>query len=732
VTLQAYSVDSNEIGYFRIFATPPGGDSREITMFRGAPITVSSASTVDPFTDSVASLSCPQITIFDLPGAGDLDWLVPDCDIDIVWANYGAYDYEWSWEGFVVSYDFSMDGTSSSYTIELKGALFSLDDYLAKPTFLRRPLPYEILIQRAFDPDRNPARLKKLKVTFPEDWKRRVPEYRGPDGYESTLKPAGVTPGQLWTGLVSRSTGSWEPTLTGHVQSLLSVMFDDGGSQWTIRNRGGRRPELFLRTPPSAGSTEILEVTLGAPGVQFQGSRDFSQRANVIYGQGKDEAGITYSGMVVAPNGTNTYFKPYAWSPLVYPRKDNSALKRNQKTKETIIRFQDGLDELAATKVAQSQLQRFIDPGITGTLSLSSDPRTADGKPFPRMLIKAGTTFRIKNLLGIREGVLVHVTQASVNFEDLSVSLTVDSKYRDVLTVDEVRARTRDALSPLRSLQVGKFSNTIQDLLYPWSYREGSGIIPSGGGLNAKEFFLDHLPSHAQFPYEEWTKRYPPRTHPSYYVRIGPTNVNNSTDNWSAAPRNGDTALAIPVRMGQAGSIRLTQIAAYDKDGNVVPVRFHVSFYKKNGVGPDAMPQFTEAPSTMKWLAPAGIVTSYDVGNSHPFIKDAWETVKSDGTAHEDDSLLTRGGSEFVVGWGNYYEPAGYSPGRFSNGASRTGILVDDTQWTWDNTDLFDPLGVQPIEEDAGSLFIMIYCDEQGDEPIYFQGRVFRVEPGTQ
>jgi hypothetical protein len=744
-SLTAVPVDQNPIGYFRIFATPPGGTTQEITIFRGAPITIDNAATADPFTDTTASLTCPQITVFDTPGTGDLDWLVPDCDIDIVWENYGSYDYKWRWEGFLASYDFNFDPSNSGFRIDLKGALFGLDDYLAIPKFPRRPIPYEILIKQAFSQLEHPARLKELKVSFPADWKTVVPEYKSASfikdhpeftiqSYIQSLKPSGVTTGQKWSGLASRNTGSWEPVLSGFVQSLLSTMFDEGSSQWTIRNTGLRTPELYLRRPPKPDDGQILEITLGAPGVGFSGSRDFTQRANVIYGQGKDEAGITYSGMAVSPDGSNTYFEPYAWSPLTYPRTNNPSRDKFAKAKETMIRFQDGLDEIAATRVAQAQLQRFTDPGIAGTITLNSDPRTADGKPFPRMLIKAGRTFRIKNLLGINEGLLVHVTQATVNFADLSVSLTVDSKYRDVLTVDEVRARTRDALSPLRALQVGKFSNTINDLLYPWSYKEGSGMVPS----SSKDFFLDKLPKTASFPYEEFTRRYPPRKYPNYYIKIGPTDKTNSTNNWCGVPRkSGSRRLALPVRMSQAGAIRLSQIAAYDKDGNVLPVRFHVSLYKINGVGPDAMPKFPSdfnfGGTPRKWLKPTGVAVNYEQGQRNPFFENAWEKVTQSGVDVPSADYLTATNADVIVGWGNYFEPAGYSPGRFSRGADRTGLLEDTTTWEWNNSDLFDPQGVNLANvEEAGSLFIEIFCDEQGDEPVFFQGRFFRVEPGTQ
>ena len=84
------------------------------------------------------------------------------------------------------------------------------------------------------------------------------------------------------------------------------------------------------------------------------------------------------------------------------------------------------------------------------------------------------------------------------------------------------------------------------------------------------------------------------------------------------------------------------------------------------------------------------------------------------------------------MGWGNYYEPAGYSPGRFSKGAGRTGLLEDNTTWTWnldEDLDLDKP-SENAKKEYAGMLFVMIYCDDQDDESVFFMGRFIRQEPG--
>lgn len=740
-SLTAYASETEALGYFRVFAQPPGGVRKEITVFRGVPVKVANATTGDPFTDITAQISLPQVTVFDAPGEGDLDWLVAEADIDIVFQNTGAYEFDWAWEGYIASFSLSLSGNDSSVTLDCKGAFFGLDDYLGIPSFPRRPIPYEILIARAFDQTYHPARLGNFRMLFPDWWHLRVPESNDPD-YLIALKPYGVSTGQLWTGFSSRSTGTWEPLLTGHVQSMLSDMFAAGGNQWSIRNRGKRRPELYLRQIPDSHDDSIIEIYLGAPGVSFEGSRDYTQRAGVIYGQGADEAGITFNGMEITPDGRQTYFKPFAYSARQWPRLNNPMYDKQVKPKETMVQFVQGVDEISATKIAQAQYQRFAEPGITGSITLLTDPRYADGSLCPRMMIKAGATIRVHGLFGIKEGVLAHVTQSQVDFNALTTSLSYDTKYRDQLTVEEVRARTRDALNPLHALQVGKYTNTINDLVIPWSYKHGSGIIPTP----AKEFFGEKLPSTAQFPYQEWTRKYPPKDPKSapYYIRIGPTDTDNASKNWSGVIRDGKMTMAVPIRMGQAGSIRLTQIAAYDRDGNVMPVKFHFSLYYGNGTAADAMPKFPvdlDDPDAPEWRRPRRpngtvIATNYKVFQAFPFYKGAWEDQQEDGTQFPWGAAanVTAQGAGFIVGWGNYYEPAGHSPGRASKGAARTGLLEDATAWTWDvsghqNIDFQKPEN-NVNEEYVGMLFVQFYCDDQGDEPVFFMGRLIRTDPG--
>jgi hypothetical protein len=752
-SLSAYASEQQPLGFFRVFATPPGGYQREITLFRGAPVKVSTVSTQDPFTEVTAAIAFPQITVFDTPGEGDLDWFLPNTDIDIIFENTGGYDFDWRWEGYIAAYNFSLSGSDSGFNADIKGALYGLDDYLAIPQFPKQPIPHEILIAQAFDQTEHPTHLGKFRVLFPDGWAKKVPPNHSPD-YLSALKPWGVATGQRWTGFTSRNTGSWEPVLTGFTQTLLSNMFEAGGSQWSIRNRGHRRPELFLRRIPDSQDDRIIEITLGAPGVTLDGSRDYTQRAGVIYGAGKDFAGIEFSNIQVSPDGRKTFYEPYAYSPRMYPRKRNPRFDPRLKPVERQIRFVDGIDEISATAVAQAQFQRFAEPGITGTITLTTDPRTAGGHLVPRLLIRAGSTLRINGLLGVREGVLAHITECTADLDALTTQLTFDTKYRDQLTVAEVKARTRDSLVPMRALQVGKYSNTINDLVLPWSYTAGSGIIPTP----AKEFFTEKITDpKAQFPFEEWTKKFPPSSHPGYYVKIGPTDRKYCNNNWSAVTRGTQQLMSIPIRMSQAGSIRLSQLAAYDRNGNVMPVKFHLSVYTSNGSGAMSAPQFPGArqlaaggpnPDFPKYLDARRvdgtvIPTTYEspstgkVGNqAHPFYKGGWEKVQPDGTQFpwgKADPQLANASAGFIVGWGNFYEPAGYSPGRFSKGASRTGLLEDDATWTWNIGEGFINLDTPEDNKNrewAGMLFVLIYCDDQDDKSVYFMGRFIRQEPG--
>lgn len=712
-------------GYFRVFVTPPGGKQTNVSMVRGVPTKIGSMTTSDPFGCSTAQVTFPAITARDRGGAGDLKWLVPNSNLDIIWYDSAGKATTWSWEGYLVSEDFGSQGRA----VTAKGALYQVDNFKAVPTYPEQPIPYEILIKEDFDPTLNPSlRTHPLKTVFPSDWTTVVPTYTS--ATPSYLRPWGVKAGQKWTGLSTRSTGSWEGRLTGHVQTLLGVMYTDNG-QWTVYHNYGRQPVLQVREALRFPVDATYVVHVGIHGVDASVTRDFSETANVVYATGTDLAGTTYSGMEVTNDGQTTYYEPFAALPQVYPAADtNKRLIPSMMRVETQLQLPQGIDQITAKDVAAQQVRKHADPGYTGTITLTIDPTLyGSGAAVPRFLIRAGETILLKGLAGT--DVLFHITQSSVDFEGGSVALTVDSKFRDALTVAEVMARTRDALDPVRLLQTGKYSVTIQDTIKPWSYSDGSGIIPSGGKQDATKLFNTYMSASTVFPWTDYTKKYPPKKYPQFYIKLNAKST-NATNNWAGYTRDGKANLAIPVKLSQAGSIRLIQVAAYDENGNVLKVRFHFGVYGSSGTNATSMPSIPA-----DWIKTAeGKATGYKAGQHYPFFPGAFEQQNADGTIVDDNAgpqLLADGTTQFIA-WGNYYEPAGYSPGLKSRGAPKTGMLVDESTWAFDtskadpNFPLYDASNIAK-NKSAGLGYVMVYCDDQGTKPIYFLGRMFRVEP---
>jgi hypothetical protein len=366
----------------------------------------------------------------------------------------------------------------------------------------------------------------------------------------------------------------------------------------------------------------------------------------------------------------------------------------------------------------------FAEPGLVGTIVGGVDP-IMNGQPIPRHLVRAGMTICIPNMFGHPEGVLLHITESSHSF-DVS-TWTVDSKFRDALTVNEVRLRGKDALSISRMLVGGGYTPPVDDQLVPWNYATGSGYLPSNS-LHSSVRLFTGMPPTMTFPWEDWTTARPPSNAGwnSCYLHL-PAASPNADNNWitqhSAAGQN----LGVPIMMSQAGTSRMLQIAAYDKNGNVAKVPFHVSFYTVSGVNVDSMPLI---PADQAAMFPP-----YLAAQHYPYTRGGFETFNADGTKpnpalpHPTDSV------GLIRAWGNFYEKAGYYPGSYATGDAPTGLLLDETPWTWDITgvlpfNFYDSSSVNMAQVGAGMIYMMIYADEQGPEDLYFLGRIFRVEPG--
>lgn len=139
-------------GHLRVFFSSPGKKRRDVTMFRGVPVQINSMTSTDPFGDASAQITFPQISGFEKPGSGDLDWLVPFANVDIVFYEEDGTHSGWVWEGMLFSETPASTGTSFA----LKGALYQADNFVAAPWFPQYPVPYELLIKTLWTPSPTP------------------------------------------------------------------------------------------------------------------------------------------------------------------------------------------------------------------------------------------------------------------------------------------------------------------------------------------------------------------------------------------------------------------------------------------------------------------------------------------------------------------------------------------------------------------------------------------------
>lgn len=621
-------------GYWRIFVDPlsRGGanNSVDVTLVRNAPTAVSNITTTDPFGPGTATLIFPSITIFDTPGAGDIEWLVPEANVDICWMAPKEQESDpdvilYKWEGYFLSFEYGEDDAGGTLTVECNGAMKQIDNFLATPEYVSRPLSYEQAISRQFSKvDRPSSRLAEVK-SFAESvpsWYDKKFNKAAYDKLDDYLRPVGIANGTQWSGLLTRSTGNFDPALTSYVQALLSSMGTNRGA-FTLMLDSGRQPVFKHRDRLYQPNENTLVVDLLWPGVSVSATRDFSQKLNVVYGRGRGLDGNSFSNLNYSANGEDAFIEPFSARRQVHPISDgNKWLDKNKMRKEVSLTFYDGLSQAEASDVAAKHLEIFSDPGVTGTLTLKTDP-LLNNELFARQRIVAGMSVQIKGMFGDPNGILFHFTETSMS-EDGTFSATIDSKFRDQLTVQEVRKRGRDSLVTNRVLDIGKYQSSIDDLLFPWSYPNGSGYVGAASNTMWKRALNDTTLKASDFVFP-WKFPSYPNYRPSkaysvinndkvkngksyFYAKLGPAS-NQSQNNW----------VRVPIRLSAAGQIRLFQIAAYDKNGNILKVPFHVSLYYQP-VTSAAMPRIPSTKSTSvqvtnnAYVTVAGTTSGYRLG----------------------------------------------------------------------------------------------------------------------
>jgi hypothetical protein len=545
------------------------------------------------------------------------------------------------------------------------------------------------------------------------------------------------------------------------------------GDQWTITKKPGRQPYMHLR---KQGKAPTIVAWYAQPGVEARLTRDSAQTSNVIFGRG---TGFDRSAWLVMKYPERAQWA--TWSPIGYDRPDGVPIyhwddwpvgqrehlydgydAEYERQHGIWVRerywnsIPSGIEYADGVKIAEQYITRDKVVGWQGEIILKTDLLDALGNPINKWTIVVGDVLWLKGFYGtdgvtpVRGTNVFHVSQVRMSPQEGTVSLTVDTKFRDLLTIEESLLNSRDPLAPVKMLELGKSSVMVEDLAVPWNKLGGSGYIPQS--------FVNY-PRTESWPYAANMINNPPRnylrTDSPAYTNTDIVYATESKMVWGDKKNlvqhytNADDAFWIPVNCGntnpsyrwgfqpivlsQAGSITGITIAAYDIDGNIIPVEFSVSFWSERFLAYTAMPYYTASGGVHHYYA--------------ALWKGAFSAIDPDnGTQWPDDGAkmahISKAGTCYI-GWGTYEKPCGYLPGSKFDGTACTGEFYDGAEWSYNFVDegWFGSSGRSPADPDkqvesaAFSTGVAIYAQlPTGVTPkwCFFAGQVHRqVSTGT-
>ena len=143
-----------------------------------------------------------------------------------------------------------------------------------------------------------------------------------------------------------------------------------------------------------------------------------------------------------APLATTEESQPYTYDSSGKVTGHNPLYDGATIPRERFHSYPDGTSKSEAIGFANAELARDRDPGNTGTITFTGvDPETTS-----KYTIRAGQNIAVKNIGG--ETLLFHIIEVEHSPSEHTTTLTVDTKCRDLLTLDVIKQRNRDALGP--------------------------------------------------------------------------------------------------------------------------------------------------------------------------------------------------------------------------------------------------------------------------------------------
>lgn len=527
-----YPIIEEVVGVPHIFI-----NNRDVTYFRDAPVTFGEWTSSQPEGDESASIDFPQLTPVDEAGVGELAWLKHDAPVEIVIVTPEGVRLQ-QFSGHLVSDNTGSSDSAISSGWHVEGTLAQGAYVGHRVPSVLAPTDIGTLIAKDYNSvvSRRYAAFKKV-TTGIKSTQRGSDSDSVNDYAQALLGTAWTSDARQWTikrtskprayaiGLKDRTTPHWTVTfgapgiatdLTRDSTEVVNAIYGRGvgtnGYSWAGWCFPGLRKDDAPAYPYASPGTVISIGDTDAGTLTGRGITDWQERARElgyristdgVYSSSDAETcreiqeryGLLIDGIVgpqtwaatfaVGSNAgslSGAYRRPLAISSSVDPhlytadgdvKGINPNYLRSVIRRERWIDYGPGVTKAQATADARRELARDSVPGWTGTITLTTDPHEGD-----KWQMFEGQNVRV---LGWRGATLmVHIVSVSKNLREGTVTLTVDSKARDAMTLSAIMVRDRDSkVDPSRRPgNVNRRSRQAHDTVVEFDGESGAGVIP--------------------------------------------------------------------------------------------------------------------------------------------------------------------------------------------------------------------------------------------------------------
>lgn len=174
----------------------------------------------------------------------------------------------------------------------------------------------------------------------------------------------------------------------------------------------------------------------------------------------------------IAPLAIDRRVEPFTYNANGSITGNNAYFDKSMMRIEKYSNYGEKSSKREATISSLNELKRNGDPGYAGTLTLKIDPEEGS-----RFEMKAGQNVLYKGYRGI--GILLHISAVEIDFESQTVTLTVDSKARDLMTVSAMIERNRNiGEAPLERTRPQSSTSKQIDEKVVFDCESKAGFIP--------------------------------------------------------------------------------------------------------------------------------------------------------------------------------------------------------------------------------------------------------------